>query len=176
MPTWMSSMFRLYAEGRDVYALDKSRPWGAVVNGGDKLTAYGFLPARDAESLSWELDEFIDSVSDVGSGIHKVVGTEAGKTLYAKEQNGWLFVADCETCLENVPADPTALLDGMDKEYDVAVRLLLKNVPADDGDKILAELDKTIGPTLRKMTSDKTVEILGKAAFALDEVTLGWGS
>jgi hypothetical protein len=175
MPTWLASMFKLYAEGGDVDGLDSSRPWGAVVLGGDKLKAYAFLPVRDADSLAWELDDYIDSVTDIGGGLHKVVGSEEGQELYAKEQGGWLYIADCESCLENVASDPTQLLDGMNKEYDVAVRLVLKNVPGDKGHEILAKLDKVIGPTLRKMTSDETVEILGKAAFELDEVTLGWG-
>ena len=175
MPTWLASTFKLYAEGRGVNGLDGTRPWGAVIFGGEKLRAYAFVPVTDAESLSWELDEYIDSVTDIGGGIQKVVGTEEGAELYAMEQGGWLFVSDCEWCLENVVYDPTKLLDGMNKDYDVAVRLVLKNVPADEGHKILAKLDKVMGPTLRKMTSDETVEILGEAAFALDEVTLGWG-
>jgi hypothetical protein len=175
MPTWLASTFKLYAEGRGAHGLDGSRPWGAVVFGGENLKAYAFIPVTDAESLSWELDEHIDSVTDLGGDIHKVVGTEEGTQLFAKEQGGWLFVSDRESCLQTVTYDPTKLLDEMNKEYDVAVRLVLKNIPADDGHKILAKLDKVMGPALRKMTSDETVEILGEAAFALEEVTLGWG-
>jgi len=175
MPTWLSSTLQLFAQGRGVAGLDASRPWGAAVeltNG--KLAAYAFIPIKDLETLSWELYEHIDSTTEVSYGIYKVTGTEKGKELYAKELGGWLYVSDCPECLANVPYSPAKLIDGMNKDYDVALRLSLKNVPADHGKKILAGLDKTIGKVLRKKLSDDTMNILGKAAFHIDEVTLGW--
>jgi hypothetical protein len=175
MPTSLSSLIRLYAQGRELTSLDASKPWGAVIQLADgKLSAYGFAPVTDPESLAWDLDEYIDSTTEVGDGVYKVVGTEPGKQLYAKVVDGWIFAADCPEALDSVPADPATLLEGANKKYDVAVRLVLKNVPADAGKEILAKLDETVGPTLRAMSCGKTVEILGKMAWHLDEVTLGW--
>jgi len=174
MPVWLESMFRLYANGRDSQGLDDSRPWGAVIQHGSGLSAYGFVPVKDAETLSWELSEYIQSQTEVGDGIYQVVGTEPGKMLYAKVTDKWIFASDCAETLESTPADPAKLLDGMNKQYDVAVRVVLKNIPSDAGEEILAKLDETLGPTLRGLSCDKTVEILGKMAVALDEVTFGW--
>jgi hypothetical protein len=174
LPTWLSSMVSLYAQGHDVAALDKSRPWGAVIQRGEKLSAYGFLPITNLQDLASDLGSYISNTTEVGDGVYKVVGTEADKELYAKEKNGWLFVSDKAECLADVPADPTSLFDGLDKKYEIGVRLALKNVPADVGKHILAQLDKAVGPALRQNTSDQTVELIGKIAFALDEVTLGW--
>jgi hypothetical protein len=167
-------MIQLYAEGQDAGGLDRGRPWGVVVQHGDQLTAYGFVPVTDAQWLADELYEYVESTSEVSPGVYQVRGTEPGKQLYAKESNGWLFVSDCPEGLANVPLDPTQQLDGIHKQYDVGLRLQLNHVPAKAGKKILAELDKTVGSALRQMTSDKTVNILGEVAFALDEVTLGW--
>jgi len=174
MPAWLSSLFRLYSEGKEVGGLDHSRPWGAVIREGDKLSAFGFVPVKDAEFLAWELNEFIDSRTDVGGGIVKVVGTEPGKTLYAMESNGWLFVSDCQECLQAMPYDPVRLLGGMDKQYDVAVRLQAKDISRESGDKLLAEIDEKLGPGLRKIASEQTLGILAKAAHGLHQVTLGW--
>lgn len=174
LPAWLSSFFELYARGRDVAGLCHERPWGALIQGTDKLSGYAFVPVTDVEELQNELASYIKSVSDQGNGIYKVVGTEEGKQLYAKEANGWLFVSARAEVLETVCNDPVKLIDGMDKTYDVAVRLVLKNVPAERGRKILENLDKALGAGLRKSTSDKTVELLGKAAFELDEIVLGW--
>lgn len=174
MPVWLESMFALYAKGRDSEGLDASRPWGAVIQHGSRLSAYGFVPVSNAETLSWELSEYIQSQTEVGDGIYKVVGTEPGKTLYAKVTDKWIYASDCPETLETVAADPAGLLDGMNKQYDVAVRLVLKNVPSDAGEEILAKLDETLGPTLRALSCEQTVKILGKIAVALDEVTFGW--
>ncbi len=175
MPTWLSSTLQLFAQGQGLPGLDASRPWGAVVQRSDSgLSGYAFIPIRDAEQLAWDLSDYIDSRSEVAYGIYKIVGTEPGKQLYVKEAGAWLFVSDCPKCLGAITGDPTRLLDGMDKQYDVALRLTLKNVPAEHGEKILAMLDKTVGTVLRKKLSGDTMNILGKTAFALDEVTFGW--
>jgi len=174
LPVWLSSFIELYARGRDIYGLSHDRSWGAVVQGTDKLDGYAFVPVTDTSELQSELASYISSTSDLGNGIYKVVGTDAGKQLYAREADGWLFVSDRAEVLESVCNDPATLLEGMDKTYDVAVRLVLKNVPEKQGHQFLDDLDKCVGATLRKRTSEGTVELLGKAAFDLDEVTLGW--
>ncbi len=175
MPTWLSSTLQLFAEGRGVWGLDASRPWGAVVQRtGSALSAYAFIPVDDPEGLAWELSDYIESQTEVAYGIYRIVGTEPGKQLYAREANGWLFVSDCPKCLATVNSNPIELLDDMHKQYDVALRISVKNVPAREGDKILSTIDSTLGTVLRKKLSGQSMNILGEAAFALDEVTLGW--
>lgn len=174
LPTWFSSFVELYAQGRDVAGLAKDRPWGVVVQETEKLSGYAFVPVADLQALRDELSSYIGSVSDEGNGVYKVVGTEEGKQLYAREANGWLFVSDRAEVLATVCTDPATLVEGLDRTYDVAVRLVLRNVPEAQGKALLRELDRALGATLRKATSEKAVEALGQAAFELDEVTLGW--
>ena len=174
LPTWLASMLRLYDEGRDgVYGLDKSRPWGAVVQLGDQLSAYGFVPVTDAEELGWELSSYIQSRTEVGNDVVRVVGTDGGQ-LYARPVGAWLLVSDCPEVLAAAPADPARLLGDMNQQYDVALRLKLKNVPAEQGKKLLAMLDNKLGSTLRRVASQQTMEAIGKVAYGLDEMTLGW--
>ena len=120
-----------------------------MIQHGSKVSAYGFVPVTDAETLGYELSEFIDDRTEVSPGIYKVEGRQAGQQLYAKESGGWLFISDSAETLASVPWDPARELGGMDGQYDVAVRLQLNNVPAEAGKKILAELDKSIGAALR---------------------------
>ncbi|WP_165223073.1 hypothetical protein [Aquisphaera insulae] len=174
MPTWLSSLFELYAKGRDVGGLSHDRPWGAVVQGEDTLSGYGFVPVKDLDLLRDELSSYIQDVTDEGDGIYKVVGAEAGKQLFARERNGWLFVSDRAEVLRDVCSDPATLLDGQDARYDVAVRVSIKAIPEAEGRKILEDLDTTLGVAIRKKTSDRLVDLLGKVARDLDEVTLGW--
>ena len=109
LPTWLSSLLALYAQGQEVSGLDKSRPWGAVVQYGEKVAAYGFLPITSIDALASELSGYISSTTDLGDGTYHVLGTEAGKELYAKQSGDWLFVSDSAENLADVPADPTKL-------------------------------------------------------------------
>ena len=132
------------------------------------------MPVTDAEQLALDLDEHIQSNTEMGDGIYEVIGTEPGKKLFCKVTDKWIFISDCPETLKTVPADPTELIDGLNAKYDVAVRLQLQNVPADHGRNILAALDEKLGGALRRVLSDGTVQMLGEAAFVLEEVTLGW--
>ena len=174
MPTWLSSTLKLFAQGQDAYSLDKTRPWGAVVQRGNGLSGYAFVPVHDAEGLSWDLEQYIQSTTDVGGDVYKVVGTQDNQQLFAKEHAGWLFVSDSPQTLAKLPEDPTQLLGGLPKQYDAAIRLQLQNVPAEHGKKLLAFLDKRVGQDLRDATSQKSTNLLGRMAYAMDQLTLGW--
>lgn len=174
MPTWLAGLFKLYSEGQPLAGLDHSRPWGAVIQIDDRLSAYAFVPVTDAETLLSELYEHVADATDIGGGMYHVVGTDSTKELYAKLVGNWLFVAPSTRCLANVPQQPTGLLDGLNQKYDVAVRLVASNIPAERGQKILAQLDKTLGSALRQASSEATVTILGQAAASMDDVTMGW--
>jgi hypothetical protein len=174
LPTWLASMLRLYAEGNDLSGLDRSQPWGAVAQfDSDGISGFGFVPVTDAEQLSWGLDAEIRRVEDVGGGVIKVIGTEAGKELYATEAGGWLFVSDDESTLANLPADPAKLLGGLDKQYDVAVRFELKNIPEEEGSDLLSLLDEKLGSSIREHVSNDTYQLIGEAAKVVDDLTLG---
>jgi hypothetical protein len=174
MPTWLAATLKLFGEGRDLDSLDPTRPWGVVVQRDGELSAYAFAPVKDAEQLAWDLDEFIESPSDVGDGVYEIVAREGGKKLYAAESAGWVFVSDKAETLRTLPDDPAKLLAGLNKRYDIALRFELHNVPAERGKKMLEQLDQQMGAVARRITSDETVEMLGKILFELDEVTLGW--
>ncbi len=176
MPTWLGSMMKLFAEGEGANGLDATRPWGAVIQLDDDLSAFGFVPITDAESLSWELYSFIKESIELGNDTYEIVGVEPGQKLYAKDCGDWLFVSDCQQTLGSVPADPTKLLGKLNQQYDVAVRFELKNVPATEGEKIIGLLDQKLGSILRNHFSEATMNILGNALNVLDQTTFGWSS
>ena len=80
LPTWLSSLFRLYAEGSDLQGIDRSRPWGAVIQRGDGLTEDGanclLFKSGDAEDLARKLIQLLeDSVSSerLGRGARQTI-------------------------------------------------------------------------------------------------------
>ena len=77
-PTSFASMFKLFSQGKVLESLDKTRPWGAVLQiQDDKLSAYGFVPVKDAEQLAAELGQYIASTSDWGNGVYRVEAPKA---------------------------------------------------------------------------------------------------
>ena len=58
---------------------------------------------------------------------------EIGKaqSAFYKEQTGWVFIAQAKEHLTGLPADPAALLGTLPKDYNVAVKVLGNNIPAE---------------------------------------------
>lgn len=178
MPTWMQSMIRLFAEGNQVAGIDETKPWGAVIQLKDgKLSAYGFVPVSDPETLRDELSDYIASTVEWGYGVYKVEGTETGKSLYAKPTDGgYIIVSDKSDTLNDTPDDPAKLLEGLDKQYDFAIRINTCNIPAEHGRKLLGKIKENLDENygLTALVPEKTLQILGAAAWELDQITLGW--
>ncbi len=174
LPTWLASMLKLFAEGQDASGLDASRPWGVVLQLDDGLSAYGFVPIRDAEYLLWDLEEYIDETEEVGTDTYRVTGTEPGKQLYARVKGSWVYVADSREDLDDVAADPAALLSGLDKKYDVALCLETKNIPEKEGRALINLLGDKFGSVIRRHASEDALNFLGEALYASEQVTMGW--
>jgi hypothetical protein len=178
-PTWFASMFKLFSQGKVLESLDKSRPWGAVLQlQDDKLSAYGFVPVKDAEQLAAELGQYIASTSDWGNGVYRVEGTEGNKFLYAKvTDSGWILVSDNASALADAPSDPAALLQGLNKQYDFALRLDISNIPSEHGGKILDKIKREADEkyAVSSHVPAETLKVIVGALENLDQVTFGWG-
>jgi hypothetical protein len=53
------------------------------------------------------------------------------QSAFIKETNGWAFVAREKEHLADLPADPTALLGNLPKDYTIAAKVHLQNLPAE---------------------------------------------
>lgn len=107
--------------------LNRTRPVGLIVKtGGDSFRTFGFLPVHDRQTLIESLTQAWGELMDVGDAVVEI---PAPVPVYARIENKWAFVAtDAETLLE-VPEDPILLLDGLEKEYDLAIRAQINNIP-----------------------------------------------
>ena len=174
VPTWLASTLKLFSEGKGLSGIDAARPWGVVLQLGDGLSAYAFIPVRDAEYLLWDIEEFIDETEEVGGEIYRVTGTEPGKQLYAKVTGSWVYVADSREDLDDVASDPVALLSGLDKKYDAALCLETKNIPEQEGRALINLLGDKLGGVIREHASEQALNFLGEALNASEQVTMGW--
>ncbi|MFP6587864.1 MAG: hypothetical protein VB814_09470, partial [Pirellulaceae bacterium] len=101
--------------------LDTTKPIGMIVQPdgilGYKLLA--FLPTNNVDQILQILAGFGIIAESTPEGLTKI---DAGGTpIYIKQGTGWAFVSNTKEALATPPADPVALLGGLDKQYDVAI-------------------------------------------------------
>jgi hypothetical protein len=118
----------LFTQGKGLDGLDKTKPWGVIVQASDAdIVPMGFLPVSDLKKLLAVLAPIAGEATEGDDGVYEM---EAGlQSVYLKSVGGWAFIANDSDALKNVPADPTAAFAGLDKEYDIAVRLNVQNIP-----------------------------------------------
>ena len=115
--------------GRALEGLDRKRPWGLVVltDGQQKFPTYAFLPVTDLKKLLATFKKINIGSKDLGDGLFRL--TVFGPNLYVKQKKGWAFFSGQRETLAKLPDDPVAMLGGLEKKYDLAVRVSPKNIP-----------------------------------------------
>ena len=108
---------------------DKKKAIGAYVTmAGAEPQAVVFVPVTNLQQILETFKESIGEPKDAGDGVFEI---GKGQTVFYKEQTGWVFIAQSKEHLTGLPADPGALLGTMPKDYNVGVRVLGNNIPAD---------------------------------------------
>ncbi len=184
----VEGFIKLLTKNQGLVGFDKTRPWGAVLNvEGDNLTGYAFLPITDFAKLGDAMEGLFDKIQDLGNGMHEIQGKDHKPPLFVKEGKGWAFLADKPEKLSNLPDDPAALLGGLEKQYQIAVRLNAGDLPDSLRQKIIAKMesgaarDAGIRPhesedehALRLQLTAEVVKYLKTVINQLQGVTLGW--
>lgn len=114
--------------GRGLAGLDKSKPIGAVVYAeDDDFPIIGFVPVTDLKALLAVLAEGLGKAEDAGDGVYELSG--GAMPLFVTEKTGWAFISNSKENLAKAPADPLKVLGGLEKKYDLAATVTVKNVP-----------------------------------------------
>jgi hypothetical protein len=123
--------------------LDKKKPWGGVVlaDGAGAIKFLVFLPVSDVKGLvnAFAGPPFSFSAMDAGNGVLQIQGP-APIPAFAKTQGNYTFFSQSPTDLADLPQNPEALLGGLNKDYDFAVRAFVQNVPEGFRDQIVGGL------------------------------------
>lgn len=111
--------------------LDASQPTGVIIGTeGDEFKAVVFAPVSKPDQIFAMLQQMAGvTPEDAGDGIKKF--EVENQQVFVKATGGWLFAGESAEALADVPANPATLLDGLNKEYDIAVRAYLQNIPAE---------------------------------------------
>lgn len=168
--------------------MDTKRPMGVMVTvADDEPVPLAFLPVTDLAKLleSADATDLFES-EDLGNGMYKV-SRPLMEPMMLKVSGDWAFVAQKPEQLDNLPADPAGLLDGLEKEYAAALRINVQNIPpalrkqAEDLIRegmsigltpLPAETDEAFAAR-KKMATDQ-IEQLTTLIDETDQVTIGW--
>ncbi|MFV1968982.1 MAG: hypothetical protein ACC628_26480, partial [Pirellulaceae bacterium] len=186
----VEGMLNLFTQNQGLKGLDKSRPWGLVVRtDGMQFQPLAFVPTTDLSQLLEVLAIFDVEAEDQGDGLYQLsANTPAGpQVIYLRATEGWAFVAQTPDALQQVPADPLPLLDGLNKQYDVAVRLHLQNIPELFREMAISQVRAGIEQGLSQQGGDSAEESDLQKRLAenqraqierlfkeTDHVTVGW--
>jgi hypothetical protein len=180
LSTTAETMVKMLAN--DLKGMDKTKPIGAVVSIGEEPQALIFVPVTDLKELLASLAGVSgQEAKDEGDGVFSV---SVGPTkLFLKQKGGWAFLAQSPDHFADTPADPTTLLDGLHKQYDVAVRGYIQNIPAPMRQMAIDGLKEGAAsglgdPTdedfeVRKKLVEKQVKQVEMVINEADEVTIG---
>ena len=125
-------------QGKGLAGLDKTKPCGLVVPCDGSETSfeqlghatYGFVPVTDLKQLMTVIGGFThQQFTPDADGVYEIKDS-VGTPAYVIAKGGWAFISESREVLKNVPADPAATLGDLPKQYTLAARLSLKNLPA----------------------------------------------
>jgi hypothetical protein len=184
----LEALLKLVTKSRGLEGLDKTRPWGAVVQAeGDQFTGCGFLPVTDLKALLEVAEMLVDGIQSIeqdGDVWH--VETE-DETIYVQQKGTWAFMANDKQMLAKAPGDPMEVIGDLNEQYDMAVRIYAENVPQQYRELFLREMNEGAAEEMERKPGEDEAEYVARrilletivhgitqAVEELEEVTLGW--
>ena len=123
--------------------LDHERPWGVLIGtDGEDFGGCAFVPVADLKKLMAMAKMFAKGkIKEHKDGIYEIDGGH--KRVYVQETHkGWAFMVDDPDLFQYMPEDPAAALEGLNEQYDAAMRIFPANVPAHHREKLRAKMQQ----------------------------------
>jgi hypothetical protein len=121
-------MLQMFTQQKGLEGLDKTLPLGAVV------THDGVMPGGAVLAPVTDLAKLLDVLKGLGvtsqpgdGGVTQI--SAQGQTAFAKTMGKWAAVSMAPAMLDNLPADVGEMLASLTKDYDLAVKVFVQNVP-----------------------------------------------
>ncbi len=132
MAQGLEGILIMATDGAGVEGLDKTRPWGMIIETDDSGSSFPgsmFVPVEKMTDMGPLLEALGFTIGEEGDGVYSLSHSNMPERLYAQEKGGWAFVTRNPDELKSVPADPEKLLGELPKKYDLAVKVLVENIP-----------------------------------------------
>lgn len=183
--TTLEESVKSFTDGRGLEGLDKARPWGFLVRtDGQQFFMHAFVPVSDLKKLLASLEPAIGKPEELGGGVYEFETED--RVLYLKQAGDWAYLSMDRDALNNVPEKPLEALGGLQKDYDLGVRVTVKNVPPIFRQMMLAPLEMAGQQGLEKREDEtdeqhelrtkvfrQSMQQLGTMLDELDTLVLG---
>ena len=177
----------LFTQGKGLDGVDQTKPWGVILQtDGQQFMPVACIAVTDLDKVLALVKGFGAQVQDGADGA-KQIALPNGQTIHVKHANGWAYIAQAESALASLPADPLAELNKIVSEYDLGARVAAQNVPEQYRQMAVQAMKAGMEDGLKKKDdeSDEQYESRRKMAEAqikqleqmvneIDEVTVGW--
>ena len=170
--------------GQYIEGLDTKQPAGGYLAFAPQPSGVVFLPVSDFDTVVAKIEETLGELEDVGGGVKKL---KLQREIFLREMDGWVFASDQRVNLDNVPADPKKLLEGLYETYDVAIRANMQSVPAELRQMVISEIKEGFERTVaseqdedkrraQKEIGGRVIDRIVRFADEADQLTVGWGT
>jgi len=139
--------------------IDRTRPIGVFVTLGEAgvpVTVAG-LPVTDLDEFLGGLELFGEP-EDLGDGLYSM--TIGPNTMFAQEDDDWLYVSSSEEALEDLPESGIENLKGMVAKNDLWVEVNVQNIPDDLVDLISGQLRAGFEQAMEAQAGNATADEL----------------
>ncbi len=177
-------------QGQGLKGLDQARPLSLAigVDGDGQFVPAAYVPVTSTKDLVETLTKLhvIGPAQDDG-GVMKIT-TPNGQDVYVRDQNGWAIVTQAKDAA--LPTDdPMKLLTGLNPDYDIAVRVMLQNVPEDKKKSAIeqfrgfmefaaAQQKQQTGDSpfseLNQKNMEQQIATIERLLKEADQITIGW--
>ena len=182
-------MLKMMTQGQGLKGLDKTKPFGLVVtleNGVPTPTVLvPVTSAKDLLNLLTMIGQGQVGPVQEEAGVFKV-GVPNGDSVYVREKAGWAYVTQEKDAA--LPEDPSKSIAGLSKDYDIAARIYLQNVPPDQKKVWTEKFGQfmQMAAAMQQQAGDNPLAKLGQnnvqaqvAAIErllneADQITIGW--
>jgi hypothetical protein len=120
---------QMFTQGKGLAGFDKSKPIGAIVQTDGQMPSGAIcLPVSDVNALLDVAKGFGVTVTDMGDGVSQIK-TPQGAGAFMKTAGSWALLSMAPTMFDGLPEDPATMFAPLVKEYDIAAKVLMKNLP-----------------------------------------------
>ena len=165
--------------------MDTKQPAGILIDvDGGAPAGLAFLPVNNYPRMKEMITAQFARPQEQGGGIDKM---DLGQPVFMKSQGSYVFVSTAINKLQNLPAEPVKLLDGMQSNYAIGVRLNVQSIPVELRRTAVSEMRQGFERELAGRSSDdpgnEVAEKVGRnmmeqitaAVNETSTLTAGWG-
>jgi hypothetical protein len=119
----------LFTQGKGADALQKDKPWGAVVaSDGNSFLPVIALPVKELDDLVAVATAYGAQVADGEDGAKELILPNQ-QSLFVKQGGAYALCSTSTTALAKVKQDPQPAFEKLLSDYDIAANVNLSNMP-----------------------------------------------